>query len=122
MRRILALAVALWSAPASADPSGRCLSTEQAHAHLGGAEAIWSEMTPDQWQFARGMFVLDPHTSPGLPFGDRSVLITMAGRPGGLVIFMDGPQACDPMVIADEQLELFKAIAAGSIRHEGDGT
>ena len=66
----------------------------------------WMELTPEQWQFLRGVYVLDPQTPPGLPYGDKAVLAQIDGRPGGLVLFIDGDKACTP--IADSRRASFR--------------
>ncbi len=41
----------------------------------------WMELTPEQWQFLRGVYVLDPATPPDLkPYGDKAVLASANRR------------------------------------------
>jgi hypothetical protein len=82
----------------------------------------WMELTPEQWQFLRGVYVLDPATPPGLPYGDKAVLAQIDGRPGGLVLFIDGDKACTPMLIPDELLSVMHDVATGRINHQGTGS
>ena len=82
----------------------------------------WMELTPEQWQFLRGVYVLDPATPPGLPYGDKAVLAQIDGRPGGLVLFIDGDKACTPMLISDELLSVMHDVATGRINHQGTGS
>jgi hypothetical protein len=81
----------------------------------------WIELTPDQWQFLRGIYAMNPETPPGLPFGDKAVLAQIDGRPAGLVFFVDGDKACTPMLAPPELLVLMQEVATGAINHQGAG-
>jgi hypothetical protein len=41
----------------------------------------------------QGVYVLNPNTPPGLPFGDKAVLVQVDGKADGLVLFIDGEMA-----------------------------
>ena len=57
----------------------------------------WIELTPEQWQFLRGVYALNPETPPGLPYGDKAVLAQVGNDAGGLVCFIVGKKTCTPM-------------------------
>jgi hypothetical protein len=57
----------------------------------------WIELTPDQWQFLRGVYAMDSESAPELPYGDKAALAQIAGNSDGLVFFIDGDKACTPM-------------------------
>jgi hypothetical protein len=78
----------------------------------------WTELTPDQWQFVRGVFVLNPNTPPGLPYGDKAVLAQMDGD-GGIVFFIDGDRACTPMALPSALVTMIDAVGTATISHEG---
>jgi hypothetical protein len=81
----------------------------------------WIELTADQWQFLRGIYVMNPETPPGLPYGDKAVLARMKGSESGLVFFIDGDKACTPMVAPPQLLVLMEEVAIGSSNHQGSG-
>jgi hypothetical protein len=81
----------------------------------------WTELTPDQWQFLRGIYAMDPETPPGLPYGDKAVLAQIAGNSEGLVFFIDGDKACTPMRAPPALLDLMKEVATGAVNHQGAG-
>ena len=59
----------------------------------------WIELTPEQWEFMRGIYAMNPETPAGLPYGDKAVLAQVDGNSGGLVFFIDGDKACTPMPV-----------------------
>lgn len=81
----------------------------------------WTVVTSDQWQFLRGISVLNPNTPSGLPIGDGAALVT--GKPGasGLVFFTDGDKACSPMKVPPIFLPILMDVGSGVIKHEGGG-
>jgi hypothetical protein len=79
--------------------------------------ASWVVVTHDQWDFLRGVYVLNPDTLPGLPMGDGAALVTMKGEPGGVVFFIDGERACTPMRIPDAGIRLLMKVGEGVIEH-----
>ena len=44
------------------------------------------ELTPDHWQFLRGIYAMNLETPPGLPCGDEAVLAHVDGEPDSLVL------------------------------------
>jgi hypothetical protein len=81
----------------------------------------WIELTPAQWQFLRGVYVLDPETPTGLPYGDKAVLAQLDNHAGGIVFFIDGDKACTPMRAPPELVTLMEEVATAKINHEGTG-
>ena len=120
--RIAFAALTLWGAQSFAHAGEvRCVSADvpkKAIEALGGA---WIIVTPDEWQFLRGIYAMNPSTPPGLPYGDKAVLARIAGRETGLVFFLDGDRACTPMEAPKALMELLEAVAVGKIDHEGEG-
>ena len=82
-------------------------------------DSRWIELTPEQWQFARGLFVLNPNTPAGLPYGDKAELVQRAGDKDGVVLFLDGDKGCTPMQMPAEAIDLMMRVGAGEIAHEG---
>ena len=97
-----------------------CRPLAQVRAEVAAhADGRWIELTPEQWQFARGIFVLNPNTPPGLPYGDRAALIQRGDEKSGLLLFLDGDQACEPMAMPADGVDLLMRVGAGEIAHEG---
>src|SRR5580658_2558220 len=83
----------------AADSAPRCTDISVPKSAIEAHKGKWIELTAEQWQFLRGVFVLNPNTPPGLPYGDKAVLAQVDGKSGGLVLFIDGEMACTPMPI-----------------------
>jgi hypothetical protein len=81
----------------------------------------WIELTPEQWQFLRGIYAMNPETPPGLPYGDRAALAEVDSSSSGVVFFIDGEKACTPMRAPPRLLALMQEVATGSISHQGTG-
>ena len=107
---------------AAQDAASMCADIAVAKDAVTARHGRWIDLTPEQWQFLRGVYVLDPETPPGLPYGDKAVLAQIYGRPGGLVLFIDGDKACTPMLIPDELLSVMHDVATGRINHQGTGS
>jgi hypothetical protein len=114
-----ALALALARLPAAAEEAARCIDVSVPKGATAAADGKWIELTSEQWQFLRGVYVLDPDTPAGLPYGDRAALAKVPGRSGGLVFFLDGDKACTPMAAPAALLDLLGEVAAGATPHEG---
>jgi hypothetical protein len=117
------LLFAFGAAPASAEDSStaRCTDISVPKSAIEAHKGKWIELTPEQWQFLRGVFVLNPNTPPGLPYGDRAVLAQVDDDPGGLIFFIDGERACTPMAVPGVLVGMIREVAASNIYHESDG-
>jgi hypothetical protein len=82
----------------------------------------WTTLSTDQFQFVRGVFVTAPSTPAGMPFGDSAALVMSAdgNSDGGVVVFVDGDKACEPMPIPKELVAFLMDL--GTITHEGNGS
>ena len=114
---ILATILAVSHAEAQQRQPNMCVSLAEQKHTAEQKHIKWTELTPEQWQFVRGLFVLNPGTPPGMPFGDHAALLRMKGDSGGLVVFIDGDRACDPMALPAEALAMLKDVKDGTIRH-----
>jgi hypothetical protein len=123
MKRFLALAGALMVLPALAQAAdaAKCVDISVSKKAVEARNGKWIELTPDQWQFLRGIYAMNPLTPPGLPYGDKAALATIDGNNGGLVFFIDGDRACTPMPVPKELLAMMDDVATAKIVHEGDG-
>ena len=109
------------TALAAGDSAPLCGDVSVPKAVVAAHHGRWIELTPDQWQFLRGVYALDPLTPPGLPIGDRAALARFDGFVSGIVFFIDGERACTPMTAPPELLSLMQDVAAHTIKHEGVG-
>jgi hypothetical protein len=121
----LAIAGALLILPAKVcaaqNVSGQCIDLSVPKNAVIARNGKWIELTPEQWEFLRGVYVLNPQTASGLPYGDKAALARLDNEAGGLVFFIDGDKACTPMRAPPELLALMDEVAAAKIVHEGTG-
>ena len=101
--------------------TSRCIDVAVPRQAIAARNGKWIELTPEQWQFLRGIYAMNPETPAGLPYGDRAVLAEVAGNSGGLVFFIDGDKACTPMPVPHELLTMMRDVATATINHESGG-
>ena len=121
--RSLALAGALAALPqiAAAAESGQCVDVSVPKHAIEARNGKWIQLTPEQWEFLRGIYAMNPLTPPGLPYGDKAALAKVDGNDGGLIFFIDGDKACTPMPVPDKLLAMMDDVATAKINHEGNG-
>lgn len=116
----LALAAIYVASPHAHAAGVRCVDISTPKSAVDARHGRWTLVTTDQWEFLRGIYVLNPNTPPGLPFGDRAVLAEIDGDKGGVVYFIDGARACTPMTIPDVLIKMIKDVGGGrDVPHEG---
>ena len=122
-KRFLMLAVGLAVLPqlALAGATGQCVDISVPKKAIEAHNGKWIQLTPDQWQFLRGIYAMNPLTPPGLPYGDKAALAKVDGDSGGLVFFIDGDKACTPMPVPEQLLAMMDDVATSKINHEGSG-
>jgi hypothetical protein len=122
-KRAIAAAVVLTLSPclAYADSLVQCVDVSVPKKAVAAGKGQWIVLSPEQWQFLRGIYAMNPLTPPGLPFGDKAVLAKIDGHESGLVFFLDGNRACTPMAATKDLLTLLDAVATAKINHEGSG-
>jgi hypothetical protein len=108
-------------AVAGEDFTSRCVNVSVPKDLISAHNGRWIELTPDQWQFLRGIYAMNPQTPAGLPYGDRAVLAQVAGDTGGLIFFIDGDKACTPMPVPSELISMMRDVATNTISHESGG-
>jgi hypothetical protein len=116
IRVVLGIAVALGAAQAQAT----CLPLAGVKERAAKSGHTWKEVSPNEWEFLRGIYAMDPLTPPGLPFGDGAAIVREQGGDDGVVVFIDGDVACTPMPVPKSLLDLLATVAAGRINHDGD--
>ena len=101
-------------------PDYHCHSLKDAKEAAESAGWSWTIMTPDQWNFARGVAAIAPQTPIGLPPGDSGVL---SEEPGGdaAIIFVDGDKACETIGIYRKLADLILSVGRGDIVHTDIG-
>ena len=121
--RIVALAaLSIGIAPlAIAGEAGHCIDSSTPKKAVENRNGKWIELTQEQWEFLRGVYAMNPATPPGLPFGDKAVLVRVDNDTGGLIFFIDGDRACTPMPAPAALLSMLDDIATARIKHEGSG-
>jgi hypothetical protein len=122
-KRSLALAGALAVLPQMvfAAETGQCVNVSVPKQAIEARNGKWIELTPEQWEFLRGIYAMNPLTPPGLPYGDKAALAKVDGNSGGLIFFIDGDKACTPMPVPDTLLSMMDDVATAKINHEGSG-
>jgi hypothetical protein len=98
----------------------RCIDVSEVKNAILGANGSWTEVTPEQWQFVRGIYAMNPQTPPSLPYGDRAVLARI-NRDAGGVVFFNGDRACTPMRAPPELLAMMEDVATATIGHQASG-
>src|SRR5579859_9358 len=123
MRATITLCFLFCSVAANAQTASHCMAVEFAKAAIEAHGSQWVETTPDQLQFLRGIYAMNPQTPAGMPYGDKAVLAKApdASR-GGVVFFIDGDRACTPMPVPKELVDMLTDVATGVISHEKGGT
>jgi hypothetical protein len=85
VKLILGVAGALWALPpnacASENVTSSCVDVSVPRNAVIARNGQWIELTSKQWQFLRGVYVLNPQTPPGLPYGDKAVLARSTRMP-----------------------------------------
>lgn len=105
----------------AAESSSRCVDVSVPKNAVSAHNGKWIQLTPEQWQFIRGVYVLNPQTPAGLPYGDKAVLAQVDGKPGGMIFFIDGDKACTPMPVPVELISMMNDVATETINHEANG-
>jgi hypothetical protein len=105
----------------AADNSARCVDVSVPKDAITARNGKWIELTPQQWEFMRGIYAMNPQTPAGLPYGDKAVLAEVDGNNGGMVFFIDGNKACTPMPIPVELIAMMRDVATDTISHESGG-
>jgi len=106
---------------ARADTQQTCMPVSEPRDAVEARGGTWTTLTPDQWQFARGVYVEIPDTPTRLPPGDNAVLAQLPGADGAILIFIDGDQACSPEPLPASFVALIRAVGRGDIGHADGG-
>lgn len=116
MRYLIAATLMLSIGTAHADDVCRPIAGIKEKAEKKGT---WTVVSPNEWEFLRGISAMAPNTPAGLPFGDSAAVIRQTGNDDGVILFIDGDQACAPMPVPKVLLDQLATVAAGKILHQG---
>jgi hypothetical protein len=109
------------AALAADDVHPMCVDVSAPKAVVAARHGSWTVLNDAQWEFLRGIYVMNPETPPGLPYGDHAVLARFDGNPGGIVFFIDDNKACTPMVAPAELVSVIDEVATRAVKHDGAG-
>lgn len=107
---------------AGEDGNVMCIDASVPKKAITALEGRWTELTPEELQFLRGIYAMNPRMPAGLPYGDKAALAQLDGLDGGMVYFIDGDKACTPMQVPNELLTMMRDITTKVVTHEGQGT
>ena len=96
------------------DPDApRCVSVSK----IGSVSRL-TELTPEQFQFARALYVAIPPISRELPPGDSAVVASASGR--SMIALISGNQACARFLAPDFVLSMLAQVGRGENGAVGD--
>ena len=98
-----------------------CVDVSAPKAVVTARHGSWTELNDAQWEFLRGVFIMNPETPAGLPYGDHAALARFEGNPAGIIFFIDEDKACTPMVAPPELVSVIGEVASHTVKHEGAG-
>ena len=81
-----------------------------ARAAINGQDGKPIEITPDQWQFLRGVYAMNLEAPPGLPYGDNAVLAQDRSESDSQLFFIDGDKPCAAMHAPPALLSLMERV------------
>ena len=114
---LCASALSMLTVEAIADASGYCMDRAAAKSNIDRRGGSFVTVTPEQWQFLRGIYAMNPATPPGLPFGDSAVIAKIPGDEGALILFIDAERACTPMPVPQALVDMLDRVGAGDVAH-----
>lgn len=84
------------------------------------AGSSWITLTTEQWRFLGGVYATNPLTPPGLPLGDRAIMVRVPeDRGDALILFIDGDKICAEMPIPSIIVQMVMHVGNNDIFHEG---
>ena len=90
----------------------RSVDVATVRAAINGQDGKPIEITPDQWQFLRGVYAMNPEAPRGLPYGDNAVFAQDGSDSDGQLFFIDGDKPCSAMLAPSALLSLMERVAA----------
>jgi len=99
-----------------------CASVAGPHDRIIGAGGSWTALTPDQLEFARGLWASMPASHARLPLGHAAFLSRGGNEPADSVYFIDDGMICARMFVSRGLAERIVDVGAGLITHSGDAS
>ena len=96
-----------------AEFANRSVELTAVHGAINGQDGKPIEITPNQWQFLRGVYAMNPEAPRGLPYGNNAVLAQDSRDSDGLLFFIDGNKVCVPMHAPPALLSLMERVTIG---------
>jgi hypothetical protein len=103
---------------ASSSSVGRCYPLADLKGSIVSRGGTLVQLTPEQFQFARGMYVVSESGPMELPPGDRAMVGEIPDGGAG-VVFVDGESACGLAFLGASSLRMLLAVGRGSVLHVG---
>jgi hypothetical protein len=113
---LISLVLALTLTPAFGQT---CTTRESVHQDDLEKSRKWIELSKEQWYFVAGLYVQNPMTPMGLPFGDKAFLVLEKDSPGGIVVFNDGDTFCTPVLLPQQIVDMLHEVGV-KINHVGE--
>jgi hypothetical protein len=95
-----------------------CVELSKIRDAVGKDQGKMIELTIDQLNFLRGVYIMNPNTPPGIPLGDKALLIQVKDDKGGMIIFVDGERACNMMPVPEALVAIMMEIGGKPNIHE----
>jgi hypothetical protein len=95
-----------------AEIASRSVDAATVRAAINGQDGKPIEITPDQWQFLRGVYAMNPDAPRGLPYGDNAVFAQDGSDSDGQLFFIDGDKPCAAMHAPSALLSLMERVTA----------
>ena len=113
LKATVLLSFACLASSAVAAESPRCASLEKTQKAAGKDTAI-APLTPAQFHFLQGVYVLSPMTPDGFPPGDGALLLTRDHGDEGLILWTLGSLVCEPMPAPKKLLDYLARVKSGA--------
>jgi hypothetical protein len=113
LKAAVLLSFACLASSAVAAEGPRCASLEKAQKAAGKDTSI-APLTPAQFHFLQGVYVVSPTTPDGLPPGDGALLLTHDHGADGLILWTLGPLVCEPMPAPKKLIDYLAQVKSGA--------
>ena len=116
-RFIFIIVLFICAGPVSAAQPWHCKPLVDAKNHFVDAEHKWINLSHDQWQFARGLFVSAAETPLAIPPGESAAVVRGPENGGAVLIWIDGDQTCNGILITESVYQFIMDVGEGKIIH-----
>lgn len=113
------LAFAAFSAPSLAAQKPMCATIDKAKEQLPPG-TTFKALTPGQFHFMQGIYVVLPNTPEGFPPGNGAILARSKDLNGAIVLWTRGILACNPLHIPPNIVDMLGKINTGELDDSGN--